>query len=365
MRLLLAGIGLLAYALTAPSNGFAQEARSPIAGTWKMSVLIQDQDIALAIIRVEVKDGKAEASVVATGVRTFKGARIEKVTADERSLHVTFKTATSTFNAAAYGRKDEKRPKTLSGSLEIRNNYEVVTLERTTDNQIEEASAATKTEGADELKKLNAKDDKERARLLQAILEKYAGKPVSYAAALKVWQQAIEKEPDAKTARAAADEYIRIAAGFGRELEIHADIQAARALLEIMDGAGDAVTLASRAEKRLIEADAPRRQIAVLKTLCKAIRRTDAGDGPVLTAATERLAKLEDVLDKEFEKTAIPFKPEPFAGRKEKSSRVAVVELFTGAHCPPCVAADVGFDALLKTYKPTEVVLLQHHLHVP
>ena len=41
------------------------------------------------------------------------------------------------------------------------------------------------------------------------------------------------------------------------------------------------------------------------------------------------------------------------------------MELFTGAQCPPCVAADVAFDALLKTYKPTELVGLQYHLHIP
>ncbi len=41
------------------------------------------------------------------------------------------------------------------------------------------------------------------------------------------------------------------------------------------------------------------------------------------------------------------------------------MELFTGAQCPPCVAADVAFDALLQTYKPTEFIGLQYHLHIP
>src|SRR5262249_38716652 len=64
-------------------------------------------------------------------------------------------------------------------------------------------------------------------------------------------------------------------------------------------------------------------------------------------------------------KTAIPFKPDKFGGRKGKGSRVAVLELFTGAQCPPCVAADTAFDAALKTYGPGEVVLLQYHLNIP
>ena len=41
------------------------------------------------------------------------------------------------------------------------------------------------------------------------------------------------------------------------------------------------------------------------------------------------------------------------------------MELFTGAQCPPCVAADVGFDGLLETYEPTEFIGLQYHLHIP
>lgn len=77
------------------------------------------------------------------------------------------------------------------------------------------------------------------------------------------------------------------------------------------------------------------------------------------------IAKQEEELDQVFLKTAIPFKPELFDGSKRKSKRVTVFELFTGAQCPPCVAADVAFDALAESFKPTEVVLLQYHLHIP
>jgi hypothetical protein len=77
------------------------------------------------------------------------------------------------------------------------------------------------------------------------------------------------------------------------------------------------------------------------------------------------ITKQEEDLDQIFLKTAIPFKPEPFDGTKRKSKRVTVLELFTGAQCPPCVAADVAFDALAESFKPSDVVLLQYHLHIP
>ena len=102
MRHLCAG-ALLSFTLVAAVLGRADEVRSPLAGTWKLSVLIQGQDIALAIVKVEVKDGKAEATVVATGARPFAGAKVEQARVGERSLHVTFKTAGNTFNVRAYG----------------------------------------------------------------------------------------------------------------------------------------------------------------------------------------------------------------------------------------------------------------------
>src|SRR5262249_30169554 len=86
----------------------------------------------------------------------------------------------------------------------------------------------------------------------------------------------------------------------------------------------------------------------------------------LLATALEKGGKAEEAKAVKAKAEAIPpVTPTPFAGRKGKSQRVVLVELFTGAQCPPCVAADLAFDGLQKTYKPTEVVLLQYHLHIP
>ena len=85
-----------------------------------------------------------------------------------------------------------------------------------------------------------------------------------------------------------------------------------------------------------------------------------------LKTVNATLVKLEAKIDAEYIKTVPPFKPTAFAGRKDKAAnQVVVMELFTGAQCPPCVAADVAFDALQKSYKPTDLVLIQYHLHIP
>ncbi len=91
-----------------------------------------------------------------------------------------------------------------------------------------------------------------------------------------------------------------------------------------------------------------------------------AGKADIAKEAEARAAALESQIDQEYLKKVPPFHPEAFAGRKNsKADSVVLIELFTGAQCPPCVGVDVAFDALLQTYKPTEVIGLQHHLHIP
>jgi hypothetical protein len=79
--------------------------------------------------------------------------------------------------------------------------------------------------------------------------------------------------------------------------------------------------------------------------------------------ARETFNTMELKAHEDNEKEGLGFTPGKFEGRK--GNKVVLVELFTGAQCPPCVAADLGFEALSKTYTTKEVVLLQYHLHIP
>ena len=94
--------------------------------------------------------------------------------------------------------------------------------------------------------------------------------------------------------------------------------------------------------------------------------QTKLGKTAEAEATRNEVTKLETVIDAEYRKKVPPFQPEKYAGRKDKAAdRVVVLEMFTGAECPPCVAADVAFDALTKSYPNAEVALLQYHLHIP
>jgi tetratricopeptide (TPR) repeat protein len=62
----------------------------------------------------------------------------------------------------------------------------------------------------------------------------------------------------------------------------------------------------------------------------------------------------------------LPFPPEPF--RPEEGAwkgKTVLAELFTGSECPPCVAADLGFDGLIESYEPQHLAVLVYHLPIP
>lgn len=75
------------------------------------------------------------------------------------------------------------------------------------------------------------------------------------------------------------------------------------------------------------------------------------------------LEGLHELLDGEFLKRGLPFEPGEYEG--EASPNIVLAELFTGADCGPCLAADFAFDGLLEHYPDNVLAVLEYHLHIP
>jgi hypothetical protein len=104
-------------------------------------------------------------------------------------------------------------------------------------------------------------------------------------------------------------------------------------------------------------------QLRIIPPLVQVLRQNGKAD-----EARELQAQVDKLVAKDYQeyiKKLVQFQPDKFGGRKAANDRAVLVELFTGAQCPPCIAADLAFDVLGKTYKPADVVLLQYHLHIP
>lgn len=187
--------------------------------------------------------------------------------------------------------------------------------------------------------------------------------PELFDVAFAVLGQAGAKKLPADDARGIVERITKSAGTYGPRWERDTTLRLVE-VLGAQDGLGElAVAQAKRAERMLTDDDTTATRMAVLEALIRTL--TKAGKADEAKPHVAALAKLELRDFAEYAKTNPPFKAESFAGRKGKTDRTAVVEVFTGAECPPCVGVDLAFDGLLKAYKPADVILLQYHFHVP
>lgn len=188
------------------------------------------------------------------------------------------------------------------------------------------------------------------------------GQPL-FDAGYAVLSQAGEKKLTADDARGVAEKLTKAAAGYGARWERTTALKLADTLAGQEGLAEVAVVQARRAERMLTDDTPIAVQMTVLETVARVL--TKAGKAADAKKYDADLAKLEAQDLAAFAKETVAFETPAYAGRKAKSDRVAVVEVFTGAECPPCVAVDAAFDGLMKTFPPADVLFLQYHIHVP
>ena len=211
---------------------------------------------------------------------------------------------------------------------------------------------------ADELAKTNAGEIDKLQRKLAA-----SGEPV---ASVLAAQQLLTGAGKSNAAEADVAAWVKVleadAAPYGPKILAQARTTATTTLInqEKYGKLALPYALEAAADKSL----STKGKYAALKLLQRA--QVQAGLPDDADATLKLVVALDAQLDAEYLKTVPPFKPTKYAGRTDKSAnRVAVMELFTGAQCPPCVAADVGFDALVTSYKPADAIFLQYHEHIP
>lgn len=198
--------------------------------------------------------------------------------------------------------------------------------------------------------------------LARETLTQIEGGPKMFEAAFRVVEKAGSKKVPADDVRAIVDRVNKAATAYGPRWERDVTLRLAEALAG-QEGLGEvAVAQAKRAERLLTDDDDAATRMKVLESVAGSL--TKAGKPDEARPYAAQIAKLEARDFAEYSRTR-PFKAEAFAGRKAKSDRAVVVEVFTGAECPPCVAVDLAFDGLFQAFKPADVILMQYHVHIP
>lgn len=72
------------------------------------------------------------------------------------------------------------------------------------------------------------------------------------------------------------------------------------------------------------------------------------------------------MLDAQYKKLyPNPVKVEEYHDTGKRSDRLVLAEVFTGSGCPPCVGADLAFDAAMERFSRKDLAVVMYHEHVP
>lgn len=186
--------------------------------------------------------------------------------------------------------------------------------------------------------------------------------PRVFAATLDLINDAKKEKVAAKDLQEWVDAALRSTEAYGPRWQTDFSIKATEALAK-NEFYEQAATVGQSLLKQMDEKTPADVQLRILGVVGVALGK--AGRKEEATALVAKADKLEMQAYKAHADKGLGYKSETFKGRKGKSDRAVLVELFTGAQCPPCVAADMAFDGLETTYKEADVVLLQYHLHIP
>lgn len=336
-----------------------------LAGNWKITVLPRGAEFTLWLVQIREIQGKPQATLLAAGPPEFKSTRIVDTQLENNVLRLTLEANGVSYSAVGYVPLGTARPSSLLGSVGALGRRDLARWERVELKDLTPETSQVLGGPAWEAfeKAFTTADPKEREAKFQEIVTHYNGQPVAFHALMHLVEHVAQYETSVETARDRAEKAIKFAAAYGREMHLHTLVQLTLLLAKSPRTAPLAVEFGRQAEKMLTANDSLMLQTRWARVLSVALQKTGAEEEA--QALQQRLADLNARLDEEYLKSALPFSVEKYRGRKSKSTRVVLVELFTGTQCPPCVAADLACDAVHQTYSPQEVVVIEYHLHIP
>jgi hypothetical protein len=387
-------------AMVAPSPAAPEPALDQLSGNWIFSSVGPGGASAQCILKFQSKDGKPAASAVFSpeGVKTtvanVRRAGHELVVTLRQTRMIQGREFATEIVFVGIPGKDPKIILGSTGNERIRSRAQLAATDKDKLGKDEMTARTPMPEPMNRIQQLGAKASAaQRKMLLEKDSEKRKELQKEYTAAAReanekateLYREVVEKHADSPAALDAGLTILRgaarnklspeDAARFVKVVQKHAEpygplfvgvslAPVAETLAAQKGMEAVAVAAIEPAAKAMTDEHPVLVQSAVLSAYQTALAK--AGKAGEAKAVAARVAGLEARIDADYLKSVPPFKPATFAGRKDGSAnRVVMMELFTGAQCPPCVAADVAFDALQKAYKPTDLVLVQYHMHIP
>lgn len=437
-----------------------KKASSPYAGTWKVSVIEEDRESAVWILRLDPAAKKKKVEVLwglVSRQADFTTSEPELLKADATGLRINMRTGGRDYLVNALPPftppkpKEEKKgakpePERMRGSVAIGHMIGPVRLERTEEKALARDRGLARLEGAVELEAASTLSPlSARYSAMRGLVKTYSGQPLALIASQVAVTHLVNNAAAPADFKPFLAPFVTEAGRYGREMRLGAHLALTRTLLGGAKTRELALEQAREAVKALKEKEDPpavqlyayvllvsaqqllkketdvKVYLPKVKDLVAARHKAAGKEGAAVAhemarmllsspapavaelgleqarksvelvgdkapawqrlvaqrllqaalysrgkkAEAEKVAavadKLEEELDREYLKDHVPFKTTAYAGRKGKSGRTVLVEMFTNADVLVSAATDVAFDALRKTYKAADVVLVQYH----
>ncbi|QEL17998.1 hypothetical protein [Limnoglobus roseus] len=322
----------LVIALAAPTP-----AADPPAGSWKLTFRLNERPVMLLLTFAQA-DGKWTGEIADATVQFNKDPKFDSVAVAGNTLKFTLsvdKQPFVTFDGVVL--KDGKK---INGSLSIGGApLELTDLRPSTLKKLADPFEVMK-------ETLSQSDD------AQTVFD----------SSIIILGQATGKKMKPEEARGIVDRATKMAADYGPRWERTAALRFATVLADQAGFADIALAQARKAERLLTDEDEATVRIEVLETLMRTL--TKASKPEDAKKYEVQIQRLEARDYQDYGKTFPPFKADEFKGRKAKTDRVALVEIFSSTELPPTAAFESARDALLKSYKPTDVIVLTYHINI-
>lgn len=334
-------LGSIFFFLALFSSQSLATAADTVAGSWKgtFTVNTREGEVSVSLLFYFSEDGGKWTADFLDSSQKFTEDEVKSdltINAENVLLNLKFGTDKWSFEG-----KLETGGKSIKGSLDLGGG--IVLMEM----------------NPSRLKSLS----KDRFAVHRETLDTTTSASAFFSAIYPVIGQAGAKKLKPEEVRAYADKATKMAEPYGPRWQRTVAFRLADLLAGQEPYVTIAVEQARQGERLLTRNDDIATQLQTLDTLTRILRK--AKKDAEAKEVEGRIAKLEPRDYVEYAKTMPPFKPEEYKGRKAKSERAVLVELFTGVESAESVGVELAFDSLGRTYKPTEVILLQYHAHIP
>jgi len=333
-----------------------------LSGNWKLVGTLPANPAGQDSILLLLKAGKKQDDwqVITNGIAPFKGASVKGNAPSESLLELNF---SGPIPLRCVFKIPAEKAQKIVGAFNLRGNWFPCCIERNPNDSLEKETLEKPTSGSELVGKFSKTSDlAEKLAIVGEINQKYPASPAGLVASRMLLEEMV-KGGEGALIRDAVKELEKACVGYPSQLTngIHGGV--ALAMANRKWNPEMAENLLEKIKKDSQNSSEPGMKRLVLKLESRIYPQVGKND--LADKAAQELEAIDKQLDQEFERNAVPFatQAKTLSGFSKKNP--AVVELFTGAQCPPCVAAEVAFDALSKSYSSGDLILLQYHLHIP